>query len=96
MTLTLLLCHRRRGAEGTRAMGILPDYHGTAVHDHWPAYFQFTGCAHAVCNEHIVRELDGVTERDGQPWAAEMKQILYDGLETQTPLARKGIGYPDA
>ena len=94
MTLTLLLCHRRRGAEGTRAMGILPDYHGTAVHDPWPAYFQFTGCAQAVCNEHIFRELDGVTERDGQPWAAEMKQILYDGLELKRRWHGKELDIP--
>lgn len=80
-TLTLLLCHRRRGAEGTRALDILPTYTGTAVHDHWAAYFQFSTCTHAVCNEHHARELDGVTDRDSQPWAAAMKQILYDGLE---------------
>jgi len=81
LTLTLFICHRKRGIEGVQAMGILSEYHGTATHDHWSAYFQFTQCEHSVCNEHIVRELDSVTERDGQSWAAEMKQILYDGLD---------------
>ena len=79
--LTLLLCHRRRGLEGTAALGVLPGYQGTAVHDHWPAYFQIDSCRHAVCNEHHVRELDGVTQRDGHPWAEALKIVLYDGLE---------------
>ncbi len=79
--LTLMLCHRRRGAEGTTALGVLPGYTGTATHDHWAPYFSFATCDHAVCNEHHVRELDGVTERDGQHWAERMKIILYDGLE---------------
>ena len=80
-TLTLLLCHRRRGLEGTAALGVLPGYQGTAVHDHWPAYFQIDSCRHAVCNEHHARELDGVTQRDDQPWAEALKIVLYDGLE---------------
>ena len=79
-TLTLLACHRRRGFEGTAALGVLPEYLGTAVHDHWPPYFQADSCRHAVCNEHHVRELDGVTQRDGQPWAESLKIVLYDGL----------------
>jgi transposase len=78
--LTLMLCHRKRGADGTTALGVLPGYTGTAVHDHWAPYFRFDTCNHAVCNEHHVRELDGVTERDGQHWAERMKIILYDGL----------------
>lgn len=77
--LTLLLCHRRRGAEGIAALGILPAYAEVALHDHWSPYFTFS-CQHAVCNEHHVRELAAAGERPGQTWAAEMKQILYDGL----------------
>ena len=79
--LTLMLCHRRRGLEGTAALGVLPGYTGTAMHDHWSPYFGVTSCAHAVCNEHHVRELDGVTERDGHAWAERMKIVLYDGLD---------------
>ncbi len=79
--LTLLLCHRKRGSEGTAALGVLPGYTGTAIHDHWAPYFNFDDCDHSVCNEHHVRELDGVTERDGHKWAERMKIILYDGLD---------------
>ena len=79
--LTLMLCHRRRGLEGTSALGVLPGYTGTAMHDHLASYFKVTTCAHAVCNEHHARELDGVTDRDGHTWAERMKIVLYDGLE---------------
>jgi len=80
-TLTLMLCHRKRGAEGTTALGVLPGYTGNATHDHWAPYFTFATCTHSVCNEHLVRELDGVSERDGQDWAERMKIVLHDGRE---------------
>lgn len=80
-TLTLMVCHAKRGFEGTSALNILPNYTGIAMHDNWATYFNFIASLHATCNEHHVRELDSVTERDHQPWAAVMKQILYDGLE---------------
>jgi transposase len=79
--LTLMMCHRRRGAEGTTALGVLPGYTGNATHDHWAPYFTFGTCTHSVCNEHHVRELDGVSERDGKGWAERMKIVLYDGLD---------------
>ena len=81
--LTLLLCSRKRGSEGTSAMGVLPGYTGVAVHDHLPSYLKFKTCSHSFCNEHHVRELDGVTVREGEgaKWAERMKIVLYDGLE---------------
>ncbi len=91
--LTLMLCHRRRGAEGTTALGVLTGYTGVAIHDHWSPYFGF-GCDHGVCNEHHVRELDGVAERDGQAWAERMKIVLYDGLELKHRHHDKGRNIP--
>lgn len=79
--LTLLLCQRRRGSEGISALEILPGYTGVAVHDHLPAYLRFDTCSHSYCNEHHVRELDGVKVRDKADWAERMKKVLYDGLE---------------
>jgi transposase len=81
-TLTLLGCHRRRGAEGIDALGILPTYPGIAVHDHWPPYFK-SSCQHAVCNEHHIRELAAVSEAAGQTWALEMQKVLYAALEVK-------------
>ncbi len=79
--LTLLLCHRKRSAEGTTALDVLPGYTGVAVHDHLPSYNKFTTCSHSFCNEHHVRELDGAFDRDKADWAERMKVVLYDALD---------------
>ena len=49
-TLTYYFPHARRGSKATDAMGILPDFRGTAIHDFWSAYRQYQECAHGLCN----------------------------------------------
>lgn len=94
LTLTLLLCHRRRGTDATEAMGVLTGYTGVAVHDHWSPYFTFTDCDHAVCNEHLVRELEGVVVRDDARWARNLKNVLYDGLTLKEQYHHNGQPIP--
>lgn len=72
---TLYIPHERRGTEAMDAMGILPDFAGTLVHDHWKPYFTFH-CAHALCNAHHLRELAYAHEMEGQGWAKKMHDLL--------------------
>jgi len=44
------------------AMGILPEFTGTAVHDAWAPYDTYTAAGHALCNSHVLRELQAVTD----------------------------------
>lgn len=71
----------RRGREAMEEIGILPVYEGIAIHDCWASYFLFICCLHALCGAHLLRDLEGVAERDGQSWAAAMKRLLLEAKE---------------
>ena len=74
------LCHvdPKRGYDAIERMGILKNYSGWLAHDFWPAYFRLL-CRHAMCNQHIVRELTYFEEK--YSWAARMKSLLLQGCE---------------
>ena len=67
----------KRGQEGMEAIGLLPDFQGRAVHDHWKPYFHYE-CDHALCNAHHLRELHYIEKQYQQPWAASMAKLLCD------------------
>ena len=73
---TLLQTHQKRGREAMSDIGILSDFTGCAVHDCWQPYFGYDACAHALCNAHLLRELNGIEENDRQAWPVLMKETL--------------------
>lgn len=68
--------HRQRGATAIDAIGILPVFRGTSIHDGWKPYWHYHGCRHALCNIHHLRELTWVAEHLQQAWAQDLKDLL--------------------
>ena len=75
--LTLLFPHNKRGCEAMDSMGILPEFNGIAVHDHWKPYFKYS-CRHSACNAHILRELKFFTEQHNQKWSKKTASLLTE------------------
>jgi transposase len=79
---SLLTVHRRRGAEAMAAAGVLPAFTGTAVHDAWAPYDTYTAATHALCNAHLLRELQAVIDTAGDQspwcWASQARTGLLD------------------
>ena len=74
--LTLYHLDRRRGTDGTDAMGVVRYLKGVLVHDGWRAYRNYANVTHALCNAHHLRELEAVGATDGQGWATDLAHLL--------------------
>ena len=68
---TFYAIHRKRGGEAMRDIGVLPEFSGVAVHDHFSSYFTFD-CEHAECCAHLLRELKFLHEEMKLEWAGDM------------------------
>jgi transposase len=79
--LTLYHWHRQRGQKAMDAIGILPQYQGRAIHDRLSSYDHYA-CAHSVCGAHLIRDCLLIAERDQQPWAQDMHDLLVSMSHT--------------
>ncbi len=57
-------------------MEIIPNYEGILVHDHWAPYNHYNNCTHSYCNAHILRELNGITQKENTIWSQDMHKLL--------------------
>jgi transposase len=76
--LTHYAVHEKRGAKAAKEIGILPQFNGTACHDHWIPYYSFTNCSHSECNAHVLRNLKGIYEDFKCKWAENMADLLIE------------------
>ena len=81
---------KKRGGEGMEAMGVLPVYTGVAVHDFWSPYEGFKGAKHAMCCQHLERELLYAEETGNQKWAGKLRKLLQDMCHRKNTLVSAG------
>ena len=69
----------KRGYHGMEQCGVLPSFHGIAMHDCWASYWNYKDCRHAVCCAHLLRELTGIAENHPeQKWAVAFIDLLLE------------------
>jgi transposase len=74
---TYLFVHPKRGQEALNAPeSLIKDFKNWAIHDCWATYFGFKDAQHALCNAHIIRELEALKEQ-GKKWAKQMQDYLF-------------------
>ncbi|MBW1604756.1 IS66 family transposase [Streptomyces sp. JJ66] len=80
--LTWYTAHPKRGKQAMDAAGVLPHFTGTAVTDAFTSYQTYDALTPALCNAHLLRDLDGVHAADpaGQVWAKAAADALTDAL----------------
>lgn len=86
--LTSYEVHAKRGCEAMDDAGIIENFEGTAVHDHWKPYFKYDNCNHALCNAHHLRELKLVEKQYEHFLAKDMAALLLsikDDVEKTKP-----------
>jgi transposase len=91
-TLTWVGVHAKRGALAFEALGILPQFKGTLIHDGWAPY-RALECGHGLCNAHHLRELTYVHEELKQPWAGDMIELLTHASGLPQPVQRHQQGH---
>ena len=74
-SLTFFAPHAKRGKQAMDALGILPDFAGTAIHDAFASYLGY-GCPHGLCNAHLLRDLIFLKEQKCHPWAERFIALL--------------------
>ncbi len=89
--ITLKFLHRKRGTEAIDAIGIIPRYGGSIVHDCWSSYFAYKNCGHGLCGSHLLRELTFIIESNQYAWATNMKRLLQETCKAVSKSKRKKL-----
>ncbi len=75
---TYLYLSEKRGSKGMDEGGVLPVFHGIAIHDCWAPYWKYD-MEHGICCAHLLRELNGIQENHPeQKWPSYFSKLLLE------------------
>lgn len=93
---TFYAVHKSRGREGMEAIGVIPQFTGTLVHDGYKTYPNQTQCEHSLCNAHHLRELTFIEEEEKHAWATDMKDLILRIKASVTRANERGTDHLEA
>jgi transposase len=70
---------------------MMADVIGTIAHDCRGPYFRMPGVMHALCNAHLLRELQALMEFEKEPWAFAMSRFLRQACHAVHPAQERQI-----
>jgi len=70
--------HSKRGREAMDALGLVGACRQWVAHDHGKPCFTYPDCLHALCNEHLLRELKFLWEEEQELWARQLSDLLLE------------------
>ncbi len=88
---TLLYVHPNRGRKAIDEFGVLNQYGGIVTHDRYNTYFSLS-CTHALCNAHLLRDLEAVIEQTNETWATRLQKLLLQIYQNVKEAKQKGLG----
>lgn len=89
---TYIVATEIRGDRETGPVGLLTEYCGVLVHDHFQPYQRLTNCQHAECNAHIERYLKSGIEFDKSEKCEKMLELLRKAKKRKEELMAEGHG----
>ncbi len=93
---TFLCLSEKRGRKGMDEGGVLPAFHGIAIHDCWAPYWKYD-MEHGICCAHLLRELNGIQENHPQQkWPSYFSKLLLDMKSAKEAAILAGKGSMDA
>ena len=87
---TLQYVSKKRGEKAIKDFGLLKQFNGILVHDHFIMYYNY-GSGNAECNVHALRYLKGVTDFTEHKWAKKLSELLIEMKNKKEELIASGI-----
>ena len=87
---TLQYVSKKRGEKAIKDFGLLKQFNGILVHDHFIMYYNY-GSGNAECNVHTLRYLKGVTDFTEHKWAKKLSELLIEMKNKKEELIASGI-----